>query len=273
MSYDAKKIIKQHPCFTHADDFSLLCQPLGQLGICYFGHVRVYNDNRFACFSSSPEYLNRWLELDYYNFDAHMLTPASKEQYIIWDTLERRGISKHLYEDFMTTGFGHIFSIIQQDDSYKDTYFFATKLGCDAINGQYMQHVEQLKSFICYFQNKVNRNKSLMLGYDLKTKLDVESGGYLVETPPEFAKTSSIINNNEINRIYIPGKDAYLTRQEMNCLHWLSLGKTAKETASILSITPRTVKAHIANIKEKLGCHSQFQLGMIYEGVKGRFKS
>jgi len=43
-----------------------------------------------------------------------------------------------------------------------------------------------------------------------------------------------------------------LTRRELECLHWASLGKTSWEIGSILGITERTVNFHIRNACDKL---------------------
>lgn len=56
--------------------------------------------------------------------------------------------------------------------------------------------------------------------------------------------------NNRIN----------LTKREFECLFWCVNGKTAKETARILSLSPRTVEDYIKNIKQKLGCESKIEL-------------
>ncbi len=44
-----------------------------------------------------------------------------------------------------------------------------------------------------------------------------------------------------------------LTRRERECLMWVSLGKTAAETAAILGKSPRTVEFHLNNCIRKLG--------------------
>jgi len=269
MPYDIRKVLKQHPCFTNAGDFSSLCEPLKALGISYFGHARVSADGQLAVFSTSPEYLEHHIRQSYYNFDSLMITPNAKEEYIIWDTVERRGPSKQLHDDFIQHGYAHTFNIIQQGAKYKDTYYFAAEVGYESINAQYLQYIGQLKKFILYFKNKVKKNKSLKLAYELTIQLDTKSGGYLTNNMLAISAQPTLnINDSEINRIYIPGKDVYLTLREMNCLHWIAQGKTGDEIAAILSITPRTVKAHIANAKEKLGCYNQFQLGMVYAEIK-----
>jgi DNA-binding CsgD family transcriptional regulator len=59
-----------------------------------------------------------------------------------------------------------------------------------------------------------------------------------------------------------------LTKREWQCLYWLAQGKTLEETAIILGIALRTIKAHVINIKEKFNCSNQFQLGMLYQHLR-----
>lgn len=50
---------------------------------------------------------------------------------------------------------------------------------------------------------------------------------------------------------------ALLTPRELECIHWLGEGKDDGETASILSLSPRTVRFHLDNAKTKLGAKSR----------------
>jgi DNA-binding CsgD family transcriptional regulator len=51
-----------------------------------------------------------------------------------------------------------------------------------------------------------------------------------------------------------------LSLREKECFEQLLLGKTAKETARQLSISQRTVEAHILSIKNKIGCHKKIEI-------------
>ncbi|WP_394846141.1 helix-turn-helix transcriptional regulator [Pendulispora brunnea] len=51
-----------------------------------------------------------------------------------------------------------------------------------------------------------------------------------------------------------------LTRREAEILFFLLRGKSAKETAVILSMSRRTVEQHIDKMKQKLGARSKFEL-------------
>ena len=50
-----------------------------------------------------------------------------------------------------------------------------------------------------------------------------------------------------------------LTAREQQCLHWVSLGKTDSEIGQILSISPRTVRFHVENAKQKLRAKTRVQ--------------
>jgi DNA-binding CsgD family transcriptional regulator len=50
-----------------------------------------------------------------------------------------------------------------------------------------------------------------------------------------------------------------LTAREIECLRWVSVGKTDTEIAVILSIKPRTARFHIENAKKKLGVATRVQ--------------
>lgn len=50
-----------------------------------------------------------------------------------------------------------------------------------------------------------------------------------------------------------------LTRRELECLGWVSRGKTDQEISDIVGVAPRTVRFHIDNAKTKLNVGSRVQ--------------
>ncbi len=48
-----------------------------------------------------------------------------------------------------------------------------------------------------------------------------------------------------------------LTAREREVLHWLGGGKTDRDIAAILAISPRTVHKHLQRIYEKLGVETR----------------
>ena len=52
---------------------------------------------------------------------------------------------------------------------------------------------------------------------------------------------------------------ASLSPREREVFHWLALGKANEEIATILGISPHTVKNHLDHIFQKLGVHNRFE--------------
>lgn len=51
-----------------------------------------------------------------------------------------------------------------------------------------------------------------------------------------------------------------LSKREAECLHYLINGKTARETALLIHLSPRTVELHLNNLKEKFNCRKKSEL-------------
>ena len=66
-----------------------------------------------------------------------------------------------------------------------------------------------------------------------------------------------------------------LSGRELQCLEWVSLGKTSWETASILGLSERTVNFHLRNACRKLNVYGRqagvvkaVRLGLLHTGSK-----
>ena len=54
-----------------------------------------------------------------------------------------------------------------------------------------------------------------------------------------------------------------LSDHEVECLRWVSFGKTAKETAAILGKSPRTIEFHLNNAIKKLNAVNKVQAAFL----------
>lgn len=57
--------------------------------------------------------------------------------------------------------------------------------------------------------------------------------------------------------------NVYLSKKEIECINWMIKGKSSGEMATILNLSKRTIETHVNNIKRKLNCYKQFQLGYL----------
>ncbi len=55
-------------------------------------------------------------------------------------------------------------------------------------------------------------------------------------------------------------KNITLSVRETECLHYLSLGNSVKEIASILDLSPRTIESYLNNTKQKTDYYSRSKL-------------
>jgi DNA-binding CsgD family transcriptional regulator len=255
------KIFRSHPTFLYANDLEQICQPLKSLGIDYFSHVMIDEKGNFSAIGTCPLFAELYFKKEYYNFDIHRSPQHQNQNYIIWDNVARDPKLNDVYDDFKSFSLGHSFTIFYQDlNGCKHYYDFSATLGNGSINHTYLRNIDSLKFFILYFAEQINKNQNLKKAYDVKFLMN------------NYEKNNSPYENKNklslpINRIYF-SRDIYLTLREFECLEWLSRGNTFEEISLILSITQRTMKAHVSSIKNKLGCNSLFQLGLVYQAWK-----
>jgi DNA-binding CsgD family transcriptional regulator len=254
------EIINRHPSILHGDMIDAICLPLQKLGINYFSHVNVSKQNEFSGISSSAQFSELYFRNKYYLFDSHQDNMPDGEYYLLWDQMPLTGETRQLEDDFNACGFGHTFSIITHHAAGKDCYHFSAPFGDVGINGKYLFMLEGLKRFIRHFKEEIYKNKTLAKSYDLKIPLGISQS---VFTNESFLNELDLFKSSMKNKCHFAGNHQ-LTAREMECLYWLSHGKTFEETSIILQISQRTVKAHIGSAKNKTGCHNLFQLGMTF---------
>jgi len=85
------------------------------------------------------------------------------------------------------------------------------------------------------------------------------------------SKVHKNLLNHYLKSTQASDEDIELTNREIQCLSWMSQGKSTKEIALIIGVTAKTVEFHINNAKTKLGCYKASQLGYIVGKFYGAF--
>jgi DNA-binding CsgD family transcriptional regulator len=243
------------------NSIQLLCAPLfSQIkSIIFFDYQRYYDDGRFFTMSTNPTYIKH-----YYSEGVYINTKEIEQ-------LRRtHGTPKKLYgfytqeialTDSLDTEkkhaqnikLGKTFSIERRFFMMgrKKNYFSITGIGTNKDEGvqSFMQlcleNVHVFNAFIYHFKNEgkqlINAYKNEMLTLPCKLEYkqeDKERQCYDFKTGNKFS----------------------LTSREYECLESMTLGRSMKETALILNLSPRTVEVHINNIKLKTGFYTRSQL-------------
>lgn len=106
--------------------------------------------------------------------------------------------------------------------------------------------------------DKYNKGHNSEMKHQIFNTLNNEIKVLIAMANKNFDSRHPPISHDKI--IFQNGKALNLTERETQCLHYLSQGKSAKETSNMLHISQRTVEFHLKNIKEKAGCRSKLEL-------------
>lgn len=90
------------------------------------------------------------------------------------------------------------------------------------------------------------------------------TAAHCVEIPnfkfSQMQKNHFISSSKQASYMIIDENDALLTPREAECLYFLLKGKSAKETAELMTISSRTVEQHLDSLKDKFNCNTKLQL-------------
>jgi DNA-binding CsgD family transcriptional regulator len=152
-------------------------------------------------------------------------------------------------------------------ERFCDFYTFGmdrkNKLGINA----YLNELDALKSFCSSFNKEAK--KIIQVAEDYKFIPPYPSiplnETFLKKVMYQAKDSADIFSLKRIASLKFNKK---LSKQELNCLEIISYGKTAKECARILELSPKTVENYIYNMKTKLAVHRKSQLIEFYHSIK-----
>jgi DNA-binding CsgD family transcriptional regulator len=258
-----------------------ICEPLNNVfNISYFGYVRTFDDGSYLIVSNSPTYLESVACYDYsFNSSYFKSTPKQLSKYESHRLIWPQGVRDGLIEKLQTQNIYNCFNITKENNGTLEVYFFGTDKDYPLINDLYKNNFFILEEFISYFHK---------IGQDLCDPSDITKQGispYLrkhypqimnifeLSTPweQEIIHFNSLLNTKLQEEIHSIAKRNSLSPRELQCLMQLSIGKTAKEIALILNISPRTVETHIDKVRFKTTCNTQKEIIQWFEMNFGYF--
>lgn len=268
----ALKKLKKHPIVTHTQDIVDLCQPLQQLQISTFSHVRLNHNQSFSCIATSPAFTENYLKKKYYNADVHAeKNHCHLADCLMWDNIDARGQTAQMLQDAADFQYNHIFTIIKKQESHVDYYHFGTHLHNPAINQMYVNQFDLLEQFIDYFNSSVQKTPNLAAAYDITIELDQPKSVFTKNDRLLFQRLltqrSHFLNDMMVKTINTsrathpnPLQLPPLTQRELNYIPMLLEGYTAKEIAKRQGLSYRTVEGAISILKQKLQARNKAEL-------------
>jgi len=240
---DFAEFIKTHISYKTADEIARICCPLFEtFSINYFDYARVYQDHTCLHLTSHRD--------GYFNYIYN--------HYPIAGTVVPPGI--HLWTNFMSHqaitenknhfNFNHGITFCKHREEYIEFFDLAAPSDNPLIFETYFNHTDLLEKFILYFKDKAN--PIIEQAYQERFSLPDKMQGNIL-TPRSYTQFCNLIKTNRIH-LNLRAKHIVFTKREYEILQELAKGKTAKESAKTLNISPRTVEAHLENAKNKTQC-------------------
>lgn len=240
---------------------SKICQPLqANFDFNLITYRRFYNDGKMLYLFNHQEWMKFVLEKEFWvttKFQEKIkLINKNISIHSVWDEkyLEKDKIYKALFEYNIWNGV----SIYKKFEHYIETFAFASTKDNTSILNFYVENMEIIEHFILYFREQIN---SIARKVDPRILIPFEISP-LISEEATYSRVGSFFENTPLNHITlnINGFDCVLSRREIECLIPTIRGKTSKEIARTLALSPRSVEKYIDNIKVKFHCDSRGQM-------------
>jgi DNA-binding CsgD family transcriptional regulator len=134
-------------------------------------------------------------------------------------------------------------TVIKKENEGWGYYNLGKRTNKQSIINNYINNIENYENFISELQ--IKRHSTLEEAKKLKFSI---------------SKNLKIPERKNLGRYF---GELYLTHRELQCVKYLSIGKTTEEIAIIFNISKRTIETHIENLKRKFNCYNQFSLGYL----------
>ncbi|MCE3238132.1 MAG: Bacterial regulatory protein luxR family [Gammaproteobacteria bacterium] len=230
------------------------CKGLEELNLKYFVMYIVFNDGSRFVLSNIYHMLVPYYIEGFYKEDYHVKPEIirSTDHYLCDQANVTSSRFKIMLEERMNVH--RAYYIVR--DCAECTFIFG------AIKGEKFDNYKKI------YVNTINDFENFCITFVEKTLNIIKDYNPLYKKA--FIFTNPQLLRAVIKRGYPASED--LTEREKECLWWASKGKSIKEVAKILQISPLTAETHNKNIRDKLHCSTIIEAVVegIHRGMVGR---
>lgn len=241
----------------HADAVKQCTQPLTYLGITCFYYVHIKNNGDYRLLTDSPHIDEYYFDEKLYIKDPYIRHPSNYQTgFFLFEQNQKEEFDQslaYLVNNFQITP---LIGFCQRNKDSVEFYGFWGRSDHSCTFSQvYLNYSNLLKIFTTYFKEKCRQIlESDTVPYlslsDLFGTEFVSSHGHKTKNDLDaICKYLREVGfSNEIDKVNL------LSHQERECVKLLLKGKSAKETASSLELSFRTVEHYLDNVKNKFNC-------------------
>ncbi len=238
-----------------------MCEPLLKFGISNFGYVKIHQDGTMLRLSADKEWSRKYFLSQYYNdpsFYHFEDIPENGSRVRIYTNMPTGGVYSELYDH----NIWNIYTLYERGQDSAEVWFFASTRENTGIIDFYINHQDILERFMLHFKEQAgDLMKTNSMDALIKTELKINES----KRQEESAIKDFLTQIGKYNK----DKKLFLSGREMECVQHLMAGKSTKEIAKFLTLSPRTVEFYINNIKRKAQCKKMCQLlKILFEAQK-----
>jgi DNA-binding CsgD family transcriptional regulator len=232
---------------------------LSSVNITSFRYFKILENGTYLNLSTHQEWLKKRLLIPDNGITFHNAlrrAQVHKPYYYLWGTSLSDAISQLFYEFNIWNGF----SIYKRFKEGVEVWSFGADRESTQMAQFYINNLDLLEEFTRYFSTKALD----IIDASDSEKLAKFSQAINISPFSESFEENKLISLHKFlksefqNKIICPLSETgfvYLSRREEQCMECFSQGKTIKEVAKLLKLSPRTIESYLENIKKKMGCH------------------
>lgn len=252
------KLIWEHNFYKYADEVRDICQDLlAFTPVNLFCLGRAYDNGDYNAIMTDKMWTYNYLKNDFQQLGVEHYMASQEKNCYLWNLTFMQGNcpkTRALLKACEQFKHGSGLIIVEKHKDYKEVCFITTNYDPYKNDPYLSENIPYFKRFILYFKEQLYKNKKLHEAY-----LQIYKNT-ITEKPVYFHTNAKI--NFPIKNYYLGGsfRDIAFSQREAECLKLLHQGKTAKEIARRLNLSPRTVETHLNKIKQKTECQTLHDL-------------
>lgn len=260
---------------ANAEKINQICTPLAQhFDITAFFYLRVFDDGHYIMLSNHDAFLEVAVVGD--NIFRTEYFSQQVELYCKYEPLKDiwpEDVQDLTIEIMRERGLRNGFNIIREVDGSLEAVGFSNAKEQSQVKQFYAMHMKTLEDFVDNFRilagDMCDPSGPANLGFSPYVHGNHSKIERLFKTTTPWERKIIDFNNSiqflVKQEMVETGKRYSLTLREIECLSYLTTGKSAKEIARLINISPRTVETHISNIRLKTRCQTKTEMTVWFE--------
>lgn len=263
--------LKNHITFTSCHEMKEICQPLFRhFPIKAMDYSKIFLDGSRAVLCTHPEtteiaFINQKNLIDVYTpdfdddkyvFAPHWINRCAKDPKAK-KVVEKVSNQLNLQRELLNIGTE--FWINKKTSNYFECFEFQSDIADNCTADTYFRHIELFDKFILYF--RAVAHKLIIAANEQRLILPWRKEAEIMKSL-HVPNKEAFLKEIKIKKFPLQGPftGKTLTGRELDCAIELLKGKTIKEIAKKLKLSPRTAEHHVEHIKTKLSCKKKSEL-------------